>query len=211
MDPVAPTPGLAIPEQEIFRWIAIDPGTDTLGVAVFELLLDGSPLLVEVVDAWTLKAGQGVRLDPAYQQLEQTHTGRFARLSWLHHRLREILEEYQPHDLCSESPFMMRSKGHAFEALVECMNTVKSVWYEYNHVQPLATVSPFEAKKAVGLKKMSSDKEAVVDCIRERTMEERPELTVEHRLLDTLDEHATDAIAVGFAYYQTLKNEEYLG
>jgi Holliday junction resolvasome RuvABC endonuclease subunit len=204
-------PGLSIPDRETFRWIALDPGTDTLGVAVFEALLQGAPVMAEVVDAWTLEASRGVRLDPVYQQLEQTHSGRFARLSWLHDKLRLILDEYQPHDLCSESPFMMRSKGHAFAALVECMSMIKSVWYEYTDLQPLATVSPFEAKKAVGLVKMSSDKEAVAKCIRNRTMDERPDLAVEHRLLDALDEHATDAIAVGYAYYQTLKHEEYLG
>lgn len=184
------------------RLLTIDPGTDQLGIAYLQINIDQQNLIV--VDASTFSAAKRLRFDPYYQQLEVTHGSRFARL-WIHQAtLYHELYRWYPHEVISESPFIGRLHTHAFEALVQCVHSLRETLFHYDPWMQLQLIAPMEAKKAIHRSHrgvMKSDVQYALDQLLNRPQDSG--LMIHDDLdWDGLDEHALDAIAVGYARYQ---------
>lgn len=195
---------LVLPQGDsIMRLIAIDPGTDTLGTALFEMDLE--QMSVAVVDAVTYTASKHVKISDRYLDYERYHGSRSARLYAHMENLLSLFDDYQPHHVASESPFMHR-QPQAFEALVECLSTIRLALHHYDPYMVLLTVPPHTAKKAIGITKADKTKDQVRSAITE--LLRKPE---QHKLyykantpFEQLDEHSLDAIAVGYYQFQQI-------
>jgi len=184
---------LLIPEHSrYYRVGSIDPGTDTLGTAVQDLDLFTGEVILR--DANTLR---GERNSRQYPDVIDTHGPRWAKLHSHEIELINWLRFWCPHGVICESPFLGRFP-QAFEALVECKVFIRRALLNYDINMPLDTVDPPSAKIAVGVPGKSKNKVEVQQGIL-RLPNYRNE---SGKRIEDLDEHSTDAIAVG--YYKIL-------
>lgn len=180
------------PDEQPLRVVGIDPGTETLGFGVLDLYLSTGELRVAHAETVDL-----VKLVSDFRHEEKVHGARTARLMALEERLFIYFEHYQPHAICSESPYMGRFP-QAFAALTECVSYVRRAVVRYDRYMPLEMVDPPTAKKAVGVVvKRGITKDDVKVAL------EKLDLVYAAGVdLKQFDEHSIDALAV--AYYQAL-------
>lgn len=186
---------LSLPQgPPIYRILSIDPGSDTLGVAMLDV--DLVNWTTTVVYANTFNAQLAIR---PHEFTVETFGSRQARLLTHAQGLEGLLHSAYPHCVISESPFLGRFP-QAFESLVECLYMIRSTVASYDPSMCLETIDPGNAKRTVGAptkrpKGMSKDdfKETVRIGI-----QKLPRLQIAPNVhLNFLDEHAIDAIAVG--------------
>ena len=186
---------LQLPEAPpIYRILAIDPGSDTLGVALIDV--DLHRFTATLLHASTLTASKAIRHLPF---TVETFGERQARLNTHADGIRGFLYTSYPHCVISEAPYMGRFP-QAFETLVECLYMLRGVVGEYDPSMCLETVDSPSAKKAVGApgkRPKGMDKNAYKETVRQGILATpkliiAPSVSVAH-----LDEHAIDAIAVG--------------
>lgn len=173
-----------------YKVLGIDPGSDTLGVSLMELDINDGTISLEFFK--TLVAKKEIK-KPVYKDNIEIHGPRYTRLQYLEQELVHIFHDYKPHAIICESPFLDRLP-QAFETLVETKFTIRKAMSQYDRSIPLETVSPSEAKKAVGVIAKGSTKldiniaiNALPD-IQNNTGYE----------LKYMDEHSTDATAVAY-------------
>ncbi len=177
------------PQATPLRVLGIDPGTTTMGIAVLDWDLE-SPV-IDVATAFTLVANDR---QMGYQSTADLHGSRVARLQLQADLVRGLLYDFRPHVVIAEAPFMGRF-AQSFSALVECVQTIRGVLFEYDPHMPFNLIDPPSVKKAVGVAKgKMSDKEDV-----RRALSEQPDLRW-HVNLSDLDEHSVDAVAIARYY-----------
>jgi Holliday junction resolvasome RuvABC endonuclease subunit len=170
----------------VYRILGIDPGTNTLGVAILDINL--STLSVDIVHA---KTYSGQTMSGDHRWFEEVHGGRASRLKSHQENLYAIMVEWNPHFVIAESPYM-RKFPQAFAALVECVMAIRAAVIQYDRFMPLALVDPPTAKKSAGMVGKLSGKELVRIALRKLTyLNYAPGID-----LEALDEHEVDAIAV---------------
>jgi Holliday junction resolvasome RuvABC endonuclease subunit len=175
----------------VYRILAIDPGTNALGVAVLDVDIDKA--IVTVQHATTIDIS---KLSQNYPQLIMIHGERVSKLHAVEMALFKMFRAWKPDEIVSEAPYLGRFP-QAFSALVECLSSIRRAVMEYNRALPLPTIDPASVKKAVGVSGKSGDKDAITVAI-----QRQPDLLMNVNVND-LDEHARDAIAVGYAFYKT--------
>jgi Holliday junction resolvasome RuvABC endonuclease subunit len=174
----------------VIRLLGIDPGTDTLGVAITDVSIDTyEPTLVY---ADTFVASREIRGRPWAEELRG---GRDLRLVSHYERLYELMRLTTPTLVSAESPFLGRGRVDAFAALVECHAMLRAVCWDYSPSLYLRRIDPITVKNAVGVSHIKTTKDdvraAILTLYQESCAEEVP-------LLE-LDEHAIDATAVNHA------------
>lgn len=180
---------LVIPDSSpVYRVLSIDPGTDTLGLALLEVNLETKKVVVPHARTFS-----GDRMSRRFGEYIEVHGEKAARLYAHEVGLTEIMELWLPHAIICESPFLGRFP-QAFAALVECLVSIRRAVYNYDRTITLETVDPPTAKKSVGVVGKGTTKEDVKNALKRldgRTLVVIPDL-------DSLDEHSIDAIAVGY-------------
>ena len=167
--------------------LGIDPGTETLGVAV--LGVDLVDLSVYAYSAITLHASHSCN---SLSVDSLTFGDRFARLNSLANSVQSQCAHFQPHSVIAESPFLGRFP-QSFEALVDCLSVLRRTVAAYDPGLVLETVDPPSAKKAVGVNPKGSTKEDIKNAVLRLPIHRYPGVHFEN-----LEEHATDAIAVAW-------------
>lgn len=173
-----------------FRMVSIDPGTTTLGVAVSEFSEDLNRMIV--VDATTIRAD--ILAKRYYPDMIKRHGDRNARLIALRDALRRYFDTWLPTVICSESAYLGRSP-QAYAALIEAVSAVRYACELHDPSIRLDLIPPSEVKVGVGVNGRSGDKSLIRDAL-----ECIDDLWIQVEML-LLDEHAIDAIAVGYARY----------
>lgn len=178
------------------RLLSIDPGTMFTGIAVSEVDQDRSNF--RVVHAQTLDLNKLARGVPEDYVL--IHGDRRARLCMLTACITRLLAAWRPVSVVSESPY---ASGHiqAFEALVECLSAIGEGVRNYDDYMRLNTLEPSLVKKGVGVKGNTGDK-----LLMRTAIQNIPDLILDVNV-DTLSEHAVDAIAVGYSHYNLSKKK----
>lgn len=141
------------------RILAIDPGTDTMGVCLSIVDLHHRTHYID--NLFTLHAARQVSY---YQSTLDIHGARQARFRAHTEMLLLTLDSFRPHCVISESPFMGKFAA-AYGALTECMSVIRAALYQYDPTIPLETVDPPSAKKSVGVKARGGTKKDVEDAI----------------------------------------------
>lgn len=182
--------------EERVRLMVVDPGTNTLGLAVMDVDVGHKQLQVMYVD--TLVAERDVRLRPSFQAIQEIHGDRHARLASHAQNVGRLLHFWQPHLMVAEEAFVGRNVS-SFESLVECLMYLRMAAREYNPNMPFDTLSNRVAKQKVGAAHRGSTKEDVLIGVAKLVESNTLTLPVDVRLTD-LSEHAVDALAIGYAY-----------
>lgn len=172
------------------RMVSIDPGTNSVGIAVCEFSADWTQMVV--VDATTID------LQRLLLRYEKTRAGiwgdRRAKLYILREAITRYLDAWRPVVVCSEAPYMGRFP-QAFAALVEAMSAIAAGVSEYDPSLRMATWDPASVKQAMGVNGRSGDKELM-----RRAITLRPDIVM-CTPIELLDEHAVDAICVGYTQF----------
>ena len=186
------TMSLHIPEKykEPYRILSIDPGSNSLGVA--SLTIDPVSELIINIQAFTVHVEYLYKTD--YCESDEDNP-RINRMLKIQYEISKILDFYRPKLVVCESPFFNRLRPGAFAPLVEVMHTLRLAVLNYGCLVPFYTIEPSIIKKAVGASHIG-DKNAV-----NKAVKEIDEIVVATPFsLDLLDEHAIDAIAIGYSY-----------
>lgn len=171
-------------------FIGIDPGGNRLGVAVYTF--DPVTLELTVAHVETLYVDRHAYLN---DHLNEPFGERFTRIKVIEQHMSRLLDLYRPMWVAIETPYYGRLPA-AFSALLECVGAVRQALIEHDVNVPLYNLSPMAVKSGVG--SIGNDKDDVaaailklglVDCVKD------------------LDEHSTDALAVGYTMFSQL----YLG
>lgn len=181
---------LHIPDSDtIYRLMAIDPGTNTLGFCIIEI--DLVTLEKTVIFVHTLVANKTM---DNYGTILESYGEKLARLRSHFEALYYHMCEWNVHGVVSESPYMGRFP-QAFMSLVECMDTIRQAVMQYDISITLETIDPASVKTAVGVSGKDGDKTKMLEA-----MKNRPDLKLASGIdLNALDEHSIDALAVGYA------------
>lgn len=186
---------LTISQQScIYRFFAIDPGSDTLGLSIFDLNTITKRL--SIVDVTTVSAA---RMSRDHFDINDIHGNKTARLLAHKDMLYQSLINWFPQAIICESSYMGKF-AHAFGVGIETMTYLKQAAYEYNPYMPFETIDPSSAKKA--LKASIKGK----DSVRESILALVPsEIDYYGSVpIQLLDEHSIDSIAIGYYKYKQL-------
>lgn len=169
--------------------LSIDPSTTNIGLAISEVDIDNNftPLIAFTVDLTSMamvKYGQ---------TLVQSHGMFYARIRCIGDVIGKLLRTYNPDYVSIESSYMGKFAA-AFEALVQCITSIKQALYDYSPTLTFTSITPSEIKTHVGVKGNSGDKNLMTEGV-------RPLLVNSDVNIDHIDEHAIDAIAGGYAFY----------
>lgn len=175
------------PFDSRYRIVSIDPGTDTLGVSLLEL-----DLRTHVISLHSSMTHRGHLLAKQYPILADKHTERFARLMAHRYNLLSIFQQYQPHSIACEAPYMGRFP-QAYAALVECCMIVRQACVEYDPSIKPFFYDPPSVKNCVGVGGKNGDKDQMKNAVRNLPNLQNPNGII----LEDLDEHSIDSIAVG--------------
>lgn len=173
-----------------FTLISIDPGLNNVGVAIFEI--DTQPFKIASIQAFTLKSER--LIDDSCLD-DDDHMERLHKRYTIGKALRRILEDHKPDIVASESPFFDRRKPGSFQILTEVLTTIFDTIVAHNPLTRFSMVPPQLAKAVLGVAGQKG-KEVVREA-----MEKQTEITsVLQNPLELIDEHAIDAIAVGYTW-----------
>jgi Holliday junction resolvasome RuvABC endonuclease subunit len=174
------------------RFVSIDPGSVWVGVAIWEVAEDQQS--ITVVHAMTLDLSRLARMH--HEAFTEVHGDRGGRLHALTSTLCHLFDVWRPVAVCSEAPYSSKHP-QAFEALVESLSAIREALRAYDIAISLKTIDPSTIKNGVGVKGNSGDKELMRAAI------QRHSRLILPLAIESLSEHAVDAIAVGYAYYKS--------
>lgn len=175
---------------EEFCFIAIDPGLNNTGIAIF--YVKTNPFEILSITASTLKSD---RLIDNSGLDDEDFTERLHKRYKMGNALKRILEETNPCVVVSESPFFDRRKPGSFAVLTEVLTTLFDTVVNYNPLIRFSMVEPLLVKKVLGVAGQKG-KEVVREAMSKETML----IQALSSPLDYLDEHAVDAVGVGYTY-----------
>ena len=183
----------SIPEDyKTIRLLAIDPGLNNIGVAVF--IIDAITMKMCHIEALTLKEEKvldGVYLDDDYA------SDRMAKRMRMKEAVLRFVKEINPSVLVSESPFFNRKMPASFVALTEIINDIFTSTQEYDNNIRLATVEPLLVKHTLGVAGQKGK-----DVVRDALSTFSDIMAVLENPIPTLDEHAIDAVGVGYTFFK---------
>lgn len=171
------------------RILGIDNGTNTVGFALLECNVRTGH--VTVIDAFTLEAK---KISHRYGDLFVNHDELHCRMLGISDTLRDVLHHYNPDVVCVESPFDYPGRADAFAKLSVVLSHLRFTVYAFDPLITFTTVTPMEAKKAVGAGTYIGGKEPIRDAV-----SRLHDVTYANGVCTSvLDEHGIDAIAVGY-------------
>lgn len=186
---------LIIPEgYGTYNIIAFDPGTQTTGVAIMEI--DSRTDNIISILPFTLHSK---RL-PVHAPLTDIHSNRLHQLFAFQHYISELFLDYRPSAVIAEAPFYYRKCPGAYQPLLEVVAMLQRCVVDYSFTCEFHTYEPLVVKRYIGAA-LSSDKNSVKTAILSNSSV-ISKVTCD---LEQLDDHAIDAIAVGYAFLQTRK------
>lgn len=183
---------LQVPEHfKTFRVMGFDPGLVNAGVSIIDV--DYRTRKLVSVTAFTLIPSKL----PVYQDLypgeEESPINRIYRLT---SAFRYLLDFYQPCTVTSEDAFYHPQMPNAYGSLKDVIMAIRNETRMYNYNVPFVLIEPRAVKKVVGAGIDGVDnKQLMREAIR-RKIEIMSVLQVD---LNSLDQHAVDAIAVAYA------------
>lgn len=174
------------PEYQRANVVAFDPGSDTTGVAVVTI----NPSTAEIISAtaWTLRTAK-IKAFGGFSPY--FHTERECKLGNLFIEVQSIMEVSRPWAVGCEAPFFNRLMPSAYGSLTEVVTIIQSACMGFNPYTRFELLSPQSVKKSVGVAGKKGK-----DVMRDAVLADTPmssKLLVD---INTLDEHAIDALAV---------------
>ncbi len=180
-----------------YKIMAIDPGSNFLGVSIFGLNYD---LSINSVYSRTLDVSglpESINSNPDIQ------SERTSKLLKIENEISRILMYENPLAVICEAPFYNRLRPGAFEPLVQVISVINNSIIRYDSNIPFISIEPSVVKKAVGAGYICG-KEEMKEAVF-KIQEIIAVLTVDY---NRLDEHSIDSIAVGYAFISNERNRK---
>ena len=186
---------LTISQQSyIYRYFAIDPGSNTLGLSIFDLNMQTKRL--SIIDTTTIWGERICRNDIDFIDV---HGNKTSRLLAHQELLLQLLIKWQPQGIICESAYMGRFP-QAYAVLVETISYLKQAVFQYNPFMPFEVIDPSTAKK--NIKATIKGKDSVKECVLGLIPSEMDYYG--STPLHLLDEHGFDSISIGYYKYKQL-------
>lgn len=180
------------------RIMSIDPGGTTTGIAITDLdMLTGK---CYIVDSHTIHLDKLIKRKYGHNVI--IYGEKFARIIALKEAMTKLLVAWQPEYIVSEGPYL-GSFVTTFASLTSCVMAIRLAIYEWEPYKDVTVLDPATVKKAVGVSGKSGDKNLMRIAVAKRG------LIFTDVLLEKLDEHSVDAIAVGQAYIELFIRRQY--
>lgn len=173
------------PNNELFRILAIDPGTNTLGISIFDIDIPNKQIYL--IHAYTFEASKWIDTLIDHTQW-QGMDEKYLRLHRHEENLFGLLNYYQPHLMVHESAFMGKFPK-AYQGLTECLCALRQAAYRYSPYLLVEGITPMEVKYYIGGVK----KDEVL-----KALHRIQDIHYLNNYLPYLDEHAIDSIAIGY-------------
>jgi Holliday junction resolvasome RuvABC endonuclease subunit len=187
---------------DYFTILGIDPGSNTLGVAV--LRIDIKTLKILSSDAMTLKGAKEGRRSWA----TAIHGDRVGRIDSHKTNLGRIFDNEDPLFVASESPFMAKRMPTAYGALTEVVCAIRDAMMEWDMWRPLHLIDPPTVKNAVGVPGNKGGPEGKL--LMQKAVLKFPPFVESYKgstPAGSLDEHSVDAWAVAYAFYLQMREK----
>lgn len=186
---------LTIPafSENTAKIVGIDPGTETLGVAIITFRIDDFKIVRCEAETFI---GSNLLSN---QWTGQLHGDRYRRIEAHRFNLSTFFLNERPLIIGCESPFIKRRFPQAGLALTEVVCAIRAAVRCYDIWKPLYTITPPEAKRAVGASG-SAKKEEVKEAVLKID-----ELTsTAFTPIANLDEHSIDSLAIAYCLLKQL-------
>lgn len=174
------------------RILSADPGSTMMGLAITEISPDFKTLTV--VDATTVNLAK--LLNRNEQSRAELFGDKVTKLHILRQAVSKYAEAWEPLIAIAETPYKGRF-AQAYAVLTECYSAIRLGLYDHNPAMVLNGIDPSSVKASVGVNGRSGDKELM-----RAALLNLPDLVLTIPLV-LLDEHAIDAIAVGYSYFRS--------
>lgn len=189
------------------RIMCIDPGSDTLGVALVEYQVD-NPL--KIVYAHTHRASSIIR-DDKYEESRLRYGELLTRLYAQKNNLIRLVRMLQPDYLAIESPFFNPRNPNSAAVLMYVKQMLNEFAMDDEVALDITWISPQQMKSLIGAKLVKNEDNAAKNIVKDTILklEEEGKLVCDDDIvLSKLDEHSIDSIGVGYAYVQLLNKKE---
>ena len=194
--------GLMLPDEWSLeaRLVTIDPGTNSLGLAVF--YYDSTTYEIRKIEARMYKSEKLLHPDPATIQSHNLLTGKiFAQQENLVKQLRRI----KPIAVGVETPYFNPLMPAAGGALNQLFFGIREAVNEYDPMVCMFSVEPSLVKKGVGALSGRGK-----DAVRNAVLINVDIVKCFQGSLERLDEHSIDAIAIGYTLLTKWRKEKYV-
>lgn len=174
-----------------YRLMGIDPGLNFTGISIFDMCYDTGKILK--VEAFTLVNSKL----PDYTGFdEEAVEERTLKLYKLKGAVQWSLSMYGPSYTVCEAPFYNRLMPTAFGPLTEVVSIIHSAVLTWNPNIGFHTVPPLSVKKLIGTKAVKNDTIKGKEAVKLAVMAIPEIMSVLITPIESLSEHAIDAIAV---------------
>ncbi len=170
--------------------LAIDPGLNNTGIAIFEIDYHSKKILK--IEAFTIATE---KLKNNTGLADEDFAERLIKLLKLKVSILNVLANVNPCIVAIEAPFYNRFRPNAYGALVEVLCVIQSAILEFNYSILFKKVEPLLVKKCVGAGTMKG-KLDVKECVKKIDLV----MNVLVNDIECLDEHSIDAIAIGYSF-----------
>lgn len=170
--------------------VAIDPGSTTCGVAIYNLDTEHKKILN--ISAFTIEVDKLHDYTGLYQDVT---TERMIRIAKLKKCISDIVTSVGAKIVVSEAPFYNRFMPMAYGALLEIVSAINQTVHEVSPELVFNSYAPQMVKMTVGAAGIKG-KEVIKDKLKSNLVL-YPKIISD---FDMLDEHSLDAIAVGYTF-----------
>lgn len=171
------------------RILSIDPGTNKLGVSFAIAHLGNRTFTIQ--EAFTVDIDRLVNI--VNSDKVDSHGKYNTMTASIYQLIKELILDYQPDWVICESPYMNSRFPLPYALLTLCVQTIYKSVKDYDVTIGFTLIDPASVKKQLGVKGNSGDKTAVY-----RALLECPFIHSIVDLNNNIDEHASDAIAIGY-------------
>lgn len=172
------------------RVLSIDPGTNKLGCS-FALAHLGCKTFT-VLDANTIDIDRLVNI--VHNDKVISHGKYNTMTDCVYQFINKLIQEYQPDWVICESPYMNSRFPLPYALLTLCVQSIQQAVKDFDVTIGFSLIDPASVKKRIGVKGNSGDKQAVYHALLKQ-----PYLRTNIDLTNnSIDEHASDAIAIGY-------------
>lgn len=175
-----------------FYLLAMDPGLHNIGIACFHLKFDGDSVEILSIDAETITSATVKKYSPHDPILQDEQ---FIIRQNMTRAVLEKVSQINPTYFVTETAFFNPTRPNSFAVLHSVITSILDNILIYDSNVILGRLAPQQIKRSIGIAG-EKGKEPVKEAISKVS-----EITaVLKQPLDTLTEHAIDAVAVGYSY-----------
>ena len=180
-----------------YRILSFDPGLSTLGWA--SGTYDMGSKIYTVNRFGNFKATKAANKEKVQSAI---YGHRLIALNLLEDEIKRLIDFFRPEYLASEDIFLHMKHINAFAALTLCLHAMRKAAFMKNKI--IYTMSPCDIKKDT-----TGTGHADKDAIQKAILENEKIIIEENKLspIEKMCEHEADAIAVGYAFSQSLLPE----